>query len=199
MNVSTKTTLYTIAVTLLYTICLIIAIVCRLNRIHLSTSFIILNEVTYILPIIYMAIILDYLGERRAIRALYWVYIICDIGMIIYYFSNPPQHSLTSILFPRVFAISLTFILIIQSFRIKNQKLIYPFCIYWLILLGVLFVKLIGWFTMVSRWTTKIFHFGIIIEILLPLSILYILFQTLKYLKNIESPQLKTEDEKGEY
>lgn len=200
MKITTKTTSYIIALTIIYIIDLMVTIFCLLNKIHLNNLFIILSEVAYIIPIIYMVMILSYLGERKTIRAAYWAYIICDVGMLFYYLTvKPSGHSLTPFLFPRFLAIAITFILIIQSFRIKNEKLIYPFCLYWMILLGVLFVKLIGWFTMISRWTVKIYQFGIIIEILLPLSLLYILFQTFKYLKNIELPQPKTENEMGGY
>lgn len=200
MKITTKTTSYIIALTIIYTIDLIVTIFCLLNKIHLNNLFIILSEIAYITPIIYMVMILSYLGERKTIRAAYWAYIICDVGLLLYYFTvKPSGHSIAPFLFPRFLAIGITFILIIQSFRIKNEKLIYPFCLYWLILLGVLFIKLIGWFTLISRWTIKIFQFSIILEILLPLSLLYMLFQTLKYLKSIESPQLKTDDEMGQY
>ncbi|MEZ2339159.1 hypothetical protein AB6735_26170 [Mucilaginibacter sp. RCC_168] len=147
--------------------------------------------------------ILNHLKENKSIRVAYWAYIVCDIGVIVFYMmAKPSAHSIGTFLFSRILALSITLILIIQSFRIKNPILVYPFSLYWIILLIILFIKLIGWITMIQKWTVKIFQFSMIAEILLPASMLYILFQTLKYLaseKVIESPLFKTDNEMGEY
>jgi len=203
MKINTKTTLLAIVVTLVYSVCLVVAIFCALNKIQLNRLFFILSEVAYITPIIYITMILNHLKESKSIRVAYWAYIVCDIGMIVFYIMTKPSgHSIGTYLFSRILALSITLILIIQSFRIKNPILVYPFSLYWIGLLMILFIKLIGWVTMIQKWTVKIFQFSLIAEILLPVSMLYILFQTLKYLaseKVIESPLLKTDDEMGEY
>lgn len=203
MKITTRSTSFVIAITLVYAVLLIITIISILGGGQMSVPFILLNEAAYITPVIYLTVILGYLRESNSIKIGYWVYIIYDLALGTYYLLlKPGDYTLSVYFYSRVITIIIVIILIILSFRIKNMLFTYAFCLYWFFLLFVLFVKTVGWFMLISRWTTQVYKFSILSEILLPLSMLYILFKTLKYLTNEKTsvlPLLQTENDQEEY
>ena len=203
MKITTRSTSFVIAITLTYAVLLIITIISLLGGEKMSVPFILLSEAAYITPVIYLTVILGYLRESNSIKIGYWVYIIYDLALGTYYLLlKPADYTISVYFYSRLITIIIVIILITQSFRIKNIIFTYPFCLYWFFLLFVLFIKTVGWFMLISRWTTQVYRFSIISEILLPLSMLYILFKTLKYLTNEKTPAsllLQTENDQEEY
>ena len=145
MKINSKTTSYVIIVTLIYTVILSIAMKSNFGLQPESKLLSVLDEIFYIIPIIYMIMVLSHLNEKKHIIITYMLYVISDVGVAIYFLLM--RHSSNSagvFVLISIMLVMLTMVLIIQSFQIQTKELTYSYCLYGFAMLFVFFFRLLG-------------------------------------------------------
>ncbi|WDF80501.1 hypothetical protein PQ469_10835 [Mucilaginibacter sp. KACC 22773] len=177
--VTTKSTYYVMAVNLLYTLSVVISIILKFNDIPLTKWHLVLNEVVYIIPLIYLVMVLKYLKEDASIITTCKIFIGVDVFISLYFVVvklRANNVSLYYLLF--LLSIVVVIIFIIQSARIQNKWLAYPMLTYGLIFLFISLLQLAA----SIFYSSMIFKFVSLTEILIPGMTFYILFKIARYL-----------------
>lgn len=185
MKVSTKATWAMIIITMIYTLSICVSVALRLQHIQPNHFFQLFNEITFIIPVIYMVLILNHLREKPLLIIMYVIYLVIDIFIVIYYvLSAPPTDYMVPLLV--LFAgsiITVINIIIILTFSMQTRKLMRPFLFFGFTFLFINFFKLLGSLLIIFGHGDTLFQCTVPAEVLLPVAMLYVFFATLNYLK----------------
>jgi multidrug transporter EmrE-like cation transporter len=183
--VSIRNTYAMIAVNILYTLSVITSIMLRYNDIAVNKWLQVLNEVVYVIPMIYLIAVLKYLKEDEGIATSYKIFTGIDIFMSLYYalidltvrnFGLYYLFFLLSIIAGIIFSI--------QSARMQNKWFANPMLTYGLIYLLVVVLQLIA----SVIYSSAMFKYVSFTELLIPAMMFYILSKIAKNVTNQLQP-----------
>jgi hypothetical protein len=190
MKINAKTAWLPIIITIIYTILLSTSIVLRLGNSMPTNLMQVAIEITYTLTIAYSILVLKHIKEKRLTVAIYSLYLVFDIGFVLYQFlSSPGPNQFIVFLILGALSAAITNILIILAFNFKTRQLVVPFCVYGFIFLLITFFKLVGSVFIMMKYGDTLFNYTIPAEIFLPIAMFYLFFRIKKYLKSIEASQ----------
>ncbi|GAA3983765.1 hypothetical protein [Mucilaginibacter dorajii] len=183
MMVTAKNTYYIMAVNLLYTLTVIASITLRFNDMPVAKWLQVLNEIVYVTPMLYVVMMLKYLKEDGSIIATYKIFIGIDIFISLYFVVVKMTANNVG-LYYLFFLLSIIagIIFTIQSARIQNKWLGYPLLTYGLMFLFVILLQLIASII----YSSQLFKYVSLTEILIPAMTFYILFKIARYLASEE-------------
>lgn len=184
MKPTTKTTYYTMAVNVLYTLSVITSIALRFNDIPVDKWLQTLNEIVYIIPMMYLVIVLRHFKEDESIVRIYQIFIGIDV-LISMYFVIVKLTANNVGLYYLFFLLSIIagIIFTIQSARIQNKWLAYPLLTYGLMFLFITLLQLVASIV----YSSAMYKYISFIEILIPVITFYILFKIARHLRSEEN------------
>ncbi len=177
--VTVKKTCYAMIVNLLYTLSIVTSIMLRFNNMPLSKWHMVLNEIVYLIPLIYLIMVLKHLKEDPSIITTYKIFIGADIVISLYFVIvkfTPNNLLIYYLLF--LLSIVVAIIFTIQSARIQNKWLAYPLLTYGLMFLFVTLLQLMA----SVIYSLGMYKYVSITEISIPALTFYILFKIVRYL-----------------
>ncbi len=183
MKPTEETTYVMIAVNVLYTLSVVTSIALRFydNPVHKGLQ--VLNEIVYIVPMMYLVIVLKHLKEDESIFRTYQIFIGLDILISMYFVVVKPTANNVG-LYYLFFLLSIIagLIFTIQSARIQNKWLAHPLLTYGLMFLFITLLQLVASIV----YSSTMFKYISLTEILIPATTFYILFRIARYLASEE-------------
>ncbi|MDN3580414.1 hypothetical protein [Mucilaginibacter flavus] len=179
MMVTVKNTYYAMVVNLLYSLSIVTSIMLRFNNMPLSKWQAVLNEIVYLIPLIYLIMVLKHLKVDSSIITTYKIFIGADIVISLYFVVvkfTPNNLSIYYLLF--LLSIVVAIIFTIQSARIQNKWLTYPLLTYGLMFLFVTLLQLVA----SVIYSSSMYRYVSLTEISIPALTFYILFKIVRYL-----------------
>lgn len=183
MKVSVKTTRYLIAVNCIYTVLAFITIWLNIAGISKSPAFVLVREVFFMLPVIYMLWVLRSFHEKKSIIITFIIFIICDILLALSTLVVIPSASSAFIymVITVLFMILLT-VLTVQLFGLRNKELINPYTLFVLSYLGFTGLSMLAIFFFAITGLKTIYHISFFSFLVIPTSLFYCLIKISKYI-----------------
>jgi hypothetical protein len=186
-KISVKTTSFIIAITVLYTVVVLIAMELILTNQHAGTYFTLLRETLFITPVFYMLRVLVHFHEKRSIIVAFWFFVVMDILIALTSLAVTPNTNGTLLLgyFSLIFVI-IVITLVILFFKIQNDELMYPYVLFGFSYIAYIFLTYTGIFVLGATKQIIVYYISIFSVLLIPVSMFYALFKISKYIAKLD-------------
>jgi hypothetical protein len=186
MKVNAKAVSYIITGTILYEVALLTSILLKTGHVVFQgltyNSLLVILNAAYFFIILYLINILKFLNEKRSVTTAFTIYIFYHLALFLCWLIIKPLGFTLFYTSMSFLSLAILIYLLVNTFRIQNIELAPPFLLFsWALFAIVLFKTVAPVILILCNFKNAVLYIPLV-ELLLPLTIIYILHQTSQYL-----------------
>ncbi len=195
IKINERTTRYVIAITLAYTVLVAFTGFSKITHIPLNTvTRYILNfviEGAYLIMLLFLASVLRFIREKKSLIDVFLIYFFSDALIFllrIFIFGTAIINGNMPLNF---FTFFVTIYFIVYTMKVKHKSFSSPFKLFGLVMLFSIIFRMVGAVMYIQHYTGRnILSYMVISELLVPITVLYILYKTIAHLRKDPMPNI---------